>query len=70
MRSLNLDYLQRLQVLKENVYFEGLAASTLEILAARSSLREFERGEVLFWEGDPCEALYILEQGSVKLYRL
>jgi CRP/FNR family transcriptional regulator len=33
-------------------------------------LRGFERGEVLFWEGDPCAGLHIIEEGSVKLYRL
>jgi CRP-like cAMP-binding protein len=33
-------------------------------------LREYERGEALFWEGDPCAGLHIIEQGFVKLYRL
>ncbi|MGC8855600.1 MAG: Crp/Fnr family transcriptional regulator [Anaerolineae bacterium] len=33
-------------------------------------LREFQRGETLFWEGDPCAGLHIIEEGSVKLYLL
>ena len=33
-------------------------------------LREYERGEALFWEGDTCAVLHIIEQGFVKLYRL
>ena len=32
-------------------------------------LREYERGEVLFWEGDPCDGLYVVMQGSAKIYR-
>lgn len=33
-------------------------------------LRMYERGEALFWEGDPCSGLHIIEKGFVKLYRL
>ena len=33
-------------------------------------LREYQRGDVLFWEGDPCGGLYIVEQGSAKIFRL
>ena len=33
-------------------------------------LRGFDRGEILFWEGDPCAGLHIIEEGSVKLYRI
>jgi CRP-like cAMP-binding protein len=35
-----------------------------------TQLREYERGDVLFWEGDPCAGLHIIESGSVKLYRV
>ena len=33
-------------------------------------LREYQRGDVLFWEGDSCDGLYIVEQGSAKIFRL
>lgn len=33
-------------------------------------LRGFDRGEMLFWEDDPCAGLHIIEEGSVKLYRI
>jgi CRP/FNR family transcriptional regulator len=26
--------------------------------------------EILFWEGDPCAGLHIIEEGSIKLYRI
>jgi len=34
------------------------------------NLKRYSRGEVLFWEGDPCSGLHIIEQGSVKLFRI
>jgi CRP-like cAMP-binding protein len=33
-------------------------------------LREYQRGDVLLWEGDPCDELFIVEQGSAKIFRL
>ncbi len=38
--------------------------------AQRMQLREYERGEVFFWEGDPCDGLHVILQGSAKIYRL
>jgi CRP/FNR family transcriptional regulator len=32
-------------------------------------LRRFERGELIFWEGDPCAGLHIIRKGSVKLFK-
>jgi len=34
------------------------------------TLRKYERGEALFWEGDPCSGLHIVEKGSIKLFRV
>lgn len=39
-------------------------------IAAHTHLREYQRGDVLFWEDDPCDGLHIIEQGSAKIYRL
>jgi CRP/FNR family transcriptional regulator len=42
----------------------------LDEIAGHMQLRSYERGEMLFWEGDPCAGLHIIEEGSVKLYRI
>jgi CRP/FNR family transcriptional regulator len=42
----------------------------LRELAAAMTLRRFERDEILFWEGDPCAGLHIIQRGSVKLFRI
>lgn len=70
MRTLSVSHPQKLKLLHRNEYFEGLDESLLKQVAEHMQLREYERGEALFWEGDPCSGLHIIEQGFVKLYRL
>lgn len=70
MRTLPTDLCRKVEVLRQNSYFEHLDQPTLERIAAQTQLREFARGEVLFWEGDECAGLHIAHQGSLKLYRL
>jgi CRP/FNR family transcriptional regulator len=70
MHILSVNSAQKLKLLQRNEYFEGLDESLLQQVATHMQLREYERGEALFWEGDPCAGLHIIEQGFVKLYRL
>ena len=70
MHTINTTLAQKLKLLHKNEYFEGLDDSLLNQVAAHMQLREYERGEALFWEGDPCAGLHIFEEGFVKLYRL
>jgi CRP/FNR family transcriptional regulator, cyclic AMP receptor protein len=64
----NLDL--KLNTLRTNPYFEDLPEEILKEIAAHTQLRGFKRGEILFWEDDPCAGLHIIEEGSVKLYRI
>ncbi len=70
MRTLSVTHSQKLSLLHKNEYFEGLDDDLLAHVAMHMQLREYEKGEALFWEGDPCAGLHIIEQGFVKLYRL
>lgn len=70
MHILNATTGQKLALLHQNEYFEGLNENLLNQVATQMQLHEYERGEALFWEGDPCAGLHIIEQGFVKLYRL
>ena len=70
MHVLNATTAQKLKLLHQNEYFEGLNENLLNQVAMHMHLHEYERGEALFWEGDPCAGLHIIEQGFVKLYRL
>ncbi len=70
MKPLDANRSVRLNTLRRNPYFDDLPEELLEEIAAHMQLRGFERGEMLFWEDDPCAGLHIIEEGSVKLYRI
>jgi CRP-like cAMP-binding protein len=60
----------KLKTLRDNEYFNNLPVDMLDEIAAQMKLCAYGRGDVLFWEGDPCTGLHIVEQGSAKIYRL
>lgn len=70
MQTLKVSPDEKILALHENPYFDHGNAAELEAVAACVSLRQYERGESLFFEGDPCAGLHILQHGCVKLYRL
>ena len=61
---------EKLKILSKNPYFQGLSEASLEQISKSMSLRRYQRGEVLFWEDDPCAGLHIIEHGSLKLFRI
>ncbi len=60
----------RIKTLKGNEYFDNLPEELLREISQRMHLREYARADVLFWEGDACDGLYILRNGSAKIFRL
>jgi len=60
----------RIKVLLGNEYFDDLPDEMLKEISERMHLREYQRGDVLFWEGDPCDGLHIVDQGSAKIFRV
>jgi CRP/FNR family transcriptional regulator len=60
----------RINTLLGNEYFNDLPEQMLKEIAAHMHLREYQRGDVFFWEGDPCTGLHIIEHGSAKIYRV
>ncbi|MEZ0322836.1 MAG: Crp/Fnr family transcriptional regulator [Hydrogenothermaceae bacterium] len=54
----------------KNVYlFRHLSEDTLERLSQISKIKEYEPGQVLFFEGEKAENLYILLEGRLKVYK-
>jgi CRP-like cAMP-binding protein len=70
MKLVQVSKTEKLKTLRANMYFDELPEDVLKDIASVTQLREYERGDVLFWEGDPCAGLHIVESGSVKLYRV
>jgi len=58
------DYLRTLP------YFEGCSQTTLELLSEQGMKRHFEAGEAIFHEGDPALGLWLIEHGSVKIFKV
>jgi len=61
---------QKMDALRGNQYFDDLAEPMLMDIAQFMRLAEYQRGDVLFWEGEPCEGMFIMEQGSAKIFRI
>lgn len=70
MKTIESSLKEKMEALRGNQYFDDLSESMLKDIAEHTRLGEFQRGDVLFWEGDPCEGLFILQQGSAKIFRL
>jgi CRP-like cAMP-binding protein len=47
-----------------------LGVEELARLARTVVERQFEKDAVIFLEGEPCQGLYIVREGSVKIYKL
>ena len=60
---------ERIKTLRGNQYFDELPDKLLKKISEHMNMRESPRGDVLFWEGDPANGMYIMEQGSAKIFR-
>lgn len=49
--------------------FAGLAPSELELLAQRAVRKLYSAGEMLFAEGEPCNGLYVVSRGRVRIFK-
>lgn len=67
VRSVNkqqlLDFLRRVPL------FVSLTDEERESIAGVMSHRMMKKRSILFYEGEPCTAIYLLEQGRVKVYK-
>jgi CRP/FNR family cyclic AMP-dependent transcriptional regulator len=50
--------------------FAGLSDDALDRIARVSCARTYAPGEIIIFEGDPCEAVYFVVAGQVRVYRL
>jgi len=57
-------------VLRKTPLFKSLTEAEMRALAARVSKRHFQRGELLFGEGDPCTGLFLVASGKIRIFKL
>jgi len=55
--------------LKAVALFAPLTDNELEFLAARSTLKTYSSGQLLFSEGDACAGLYVVASGRVRIFK-
>ncbi len=58
------------QVLSALSYFAELDPATLKTVARAAIRRDYETGQVVFWEGEPCAGLYVVQDGWFKVIKL
>jgi CRP/FNR family transcriptional regulator len=61
--------LPKTAVLSQITLFAALTDSEVQALAQRAVERRFAADEMLFWEGEPCTGVFLIVEGSVKIFR-
>jgi CRP/FNR family transcriptional regulator len=56
-------------VLSKVAIFAELTPSQLAFLTQRVVPKQFDPGELLFSEGDPCLGMYIVERGNIRIFK-
>ncbi len=57
------------QVLRRVPLFADLSDTEVKFLAERAVPRRYSPGELIFSEGDACPGLFVIESGSVRLFK-
>ena len=57
------------EVLGANPMFRELNPQQIEELAAITAVKSYSQGQTLFQEGEACQGLFVIGQGSVKLVK-
>ncbi len=60
----------RIDILKTIPLFSGLTGDQLKTLASIAVRMAFNRGEIIFQDGDKGNGIYIVESGKIKVYKL
>ncbi|MDB6055418.1 MAG: cyclic nucleotide-binding protein hydrogenase accessory protein HoxI [Verrucomicrobiales bacterium] len=56
-----------LEKLETHPFFKGMKPAHLKVLANASMISNFEKGDVIFSEGDPANRFYVIQHGKVVL---
>lgn len=59
----------RADFLRSLPYFAALGSEEIERIEKDLIQRSFGKGETLFLEGEPCQGLYIVESGQIRIFK-
>lgn len=57
-------------VLRKTPLFAALSEAELRALSRRVAKRHFDRGELLFSEGDACSGLFLVASGKIRIFKV
>ncbi len=61
--------MEKLEILQKSVLFENLLPEEFEYLAEISQLKEYKVGDIIFYEAEPGNSLYVIIEGEVEILR-
>lgn len=61
--------LNHAHALRKASLFSGLSERELDFLLARVVSRNYSSGAIVFGEGEPCAGLYVVETGSIRIFK-
>jgi len=70
MSRANVAHTAAAKVLSALPYFAELDPATLKTVARAAIRREYETGQVVFGQGEPCAGLYVVQDGWLKVVKL
>ncbi len=62
--------LDPVETLRRVPFFAVLPLEELRALASHCVVRQLAKDEILFAEGDPCEGLFVVQAGAIKLFKM
>lgn len=57
------------EILSRIPLFSGLGPTEVQALAQHAVEKHFTADEMLFWEGEPCAGIFLIAEGSAKIFK-
>ena len=70
LRMMTLSALDPVETLRRVSFFAVLPPEELKILASHCVVRRLLKDEILVGEGDACEGLFVVQSGTIKLFKM
>jgi len=61
--------MEKLEILQKSILFENLLPEEFEYLADISQIKEYKVGDIIFYEAEPGNSLYVIIEGEVEILR-
>jgi CRP/FNR family transcriptional regulator len=61
--------LAKIEAFSQIALFAALSEAEVSVLAQRAVERRYSPDEMLFWEGEACAGVFLIVEGSVKIFR-